>query len=67
MFSNSIQGINSALAAFNRSAERLIDIEKVDLPAETVNMIIAEHSVAANTVALRTSLTLGREIIDPLA
>lgn len=67
MFDHSVQGIQINLDAFRRSAERLRDFESSDLAGETVTMITAERAVAANTTALRTSLSLTSEIIDILA
>ena len=67
MYSDSIQGIRSGLDAFSQSAQKLQRIEKADLPRETVKMMVAEKTVRANALALRTASSLTRDVIDILA
>jgi len=67
MYSESIQGIRMGLEAFDQSARRLANFETADVPRESVNMMIAENAVRANTIALQTNLSLTHEVIDILA
>lgn len=67
MYSDSIQGIRSGLDAFSQSAQKLQRIETADLPRETVKMMVAEKTVRANALALRTASSLTRDVIDILA
>lgn len=67
MYDSSIAGIRSNLEIFAESARRLQNIEKADLPGESVTMMTAETGVAANIAVLRASLEASRYVIDILA
>ncbi len=67
MRTESIQGIRYHAEMLQRHARNLQDIEKADLPADMVGLMVAKHGVSANIAALKTALKMEDSILDLLA
>lgn len=63
----SIQGIKYHVEMLQRHARNLQDIEKADLPADMIGLIIAKHGMSANISALKTAVNMEQSILDVLA
>lgn len=66
MFDASITGIRNSLELTNRAAENLARFES-SAPSDQVDLMVAEASLKANVVALKTSLEMSEHLIDLLA
>ena len=66
MFDASITGIRNSLELANRAAENIARFESSD-PSDQVELMVAEASLKANVVALKTSLEMSEHLIDLLA
>ena len=67
MHTDSIQGIKFNTEMMERHARNIQNIEKADLAADMVGMMVASHGVSANIGVLRTSLKMEESILDLLA
>lgn len=67
MHTNSIQGIKFHTEMMRRYAQNIQNIEKADLPADMVGMMVATHGLSANIGMLRASLKMEESILDLLA
>ncbi|MGB5106410.1 MAG: hypothetical protein WBP29_07180 [Candidatus Zixiibacteriota bacterium] len=66
MFDSSINGIRSGLDMANRAAQNMARFETAEV-SDQVDLMIAEVTVKANVIALRTSLEMSEHLIDLLA
>lgn len=66
MFDSSISGIRNGLAMAERAANNIAKFESSD-PQDMVDMMIAERTVEANVVALKTSLRMSEHLVDLFA
>lgn len=66
MFDSSIAGIRNGFALAERAAKNMAQFETADV-RDTVDLMIAEKTVQANVLALRTSLQMSDHVIDLLA
>lgn len=66
MFDSSIAGIRNGLAMAETAARNIARWEESD-PRDHVDLMVAERSVEANVVALKTSLSMTEHLIDLLA
>lgn len=66
MFDSSISGIRNGLAMAERAASNIARFESSD-PQDMVDMMIAERTVEANVVALKTSLRMTEHLVDLFA
>jgi hypothetical protein len=67
MLTDSIQGIRFHTEMAERHARNIQNIEKADLPADMIGMMVATHGVTANIGMLRASLKMEESILDLLA
>ena len=67
MHTDSIQGIKFHTEMMQRHAQNIQNIEKADLPADMIGMMVAAHGVCANIGMLRASLEMEESILDLLA
>jgi hypothetical protein len=67
MHTDSIQGIKHHIDMLQRHARNIQDIEKADLPADMIGMMVAQHGACANIGMLKATMKMEESILNLLA
>jgi hypothetical protein len=63
----SLAGLHAAASRLEASARRVAADRNSDLPAEFVEMKMAEHAFKANLIALQSANQMRKQVLDILA